>query len=114
MEQLERIKDELKGLKKVYVSGKITGMEELAALIFDNAETILSNIGLEVVNPMKLDHDHDKRWESYMRVCIKALCDCDCIYILPNYNESRGALMEIAIAKDLDIKLVYEKPSSTL
>ena len=114
MENLERIKSELKGSKLVYVSGKITGMEELAAVIFDNAETILTNLGIQSLNPMKLNHDHDKSWESYMRVCIKALCDCDCIYILPNYKESRGALMEIAIAKDLGLKLVYEQQSSTL
>jgi len=104
------MKNNLSNYKRVYISGKITGMEEEAVGIFEKTENLLKeNFGVDTINPMKLNHDHDKSWESYMRVCIKALCDCDAIYIMPNYTQSRGALMEIAIAKDLGIVEFYEQ-----
>ena len=94
--------------KKVYISGKITGMESDAEIIFSKAEEFLKKEYRAVVNPMKLNHDHDKSWESYMKVCIKALCDCDVIYLLSNYSNSKGALMELAMAKDLGLEIIYE------
>lgn len=97
--------------KTVYISGKITGMESDAEIIFSKAEDSLKKEYMAVVNPMKLNHSHDKKWESYMRVCIKALCDCDSIYLLENYSESRGALMELAVAKDLGLEIIYETKS---
>lgn len=93
--------------KTVYISGKITGMESDAEIIFSKAEEFLKKEYKEVVNPMRLNHDHDKRWESYMKVCIKALCDCDVIYLLINYSQSKGALMELAVAKDLGLEIIY-------
>jgi nucleoside 2-deoxyribosyltransferase len=94
--------------QKIYISGKISGIEEEAYKLFSKAEELLISQGYEVVNPFKLNHEHDKTWTSYMRVCIKALCDCDCIYILKNHNESKGALIEIDIAIKLKLEVVLE------
>lgn len=94
--------------KKIYISGKITGIENSAMSIFQNAETKLSEFGYSVVNPMKLNHDHDKDWHSYMRVDIKALVDCDEIYMLNNWTDSKGAILEHTIAMMLGIKPTYQ------
>jgi hypothetical protein len=93
--------------QKIYISGKISGIEAEAEKLFAQAEELLISQGYEVVNPFKLEHNHDKSWISYMRVCIIALCSCDCIYILKNHSTSKGALIEIdiAIKLGLDIKL---------
>lgn len=93
---------------KIYISGKITGIEDEARVLFEQAENELLAEGHEPVNPMKLNHEHDKRWESYMKTDIKALCDCDAIYKLPNWRDSVGATIEGFIAKLLKIP-VYEK-----
>lgn len=94
---------------KIYIAGKITGRIEEAEIEFSNAETELKEGGYEVVNPMKLPHKHDKEWRSYMRECIKALCDCDAIYLLPNWNKSEGAVIEHGLAVDLGFFRIYKE-----
>lgn len=94
--------------KKAYISGKISGIEDRAIELFEQAEKELIDLGFEPVNPMKLNHQHDLSWESYMKEDIKALCDCDSIYLLRNYSDSRGALLELAIATELKIKVIYQ------
>ena len=95
--------------QKIYISGKISGIEEQAVAIFANAELMLSKMGYEVVNPMTLNHDHDKSWNSYMRVGVKELCDCYKIFMLNNWTDSKGAIIEHTIAMYLGIDVVYEK-----
>lgn len=95
--------------KKAYISGKISGIEDRAIELFEQAEKELIDLGFEPVNPMKLNYQHDLSWESYMKEDIKALCDCDSIYLLRNYSDSKGALLELAIATELKIKVIYQK-----
>ena len=57
---------------------------------------------------MKLNHEHDKSWESYMREDLKALLDCTHIYMMKNWDTSRGAIIERNLAKDLNIEAIYE------
>lgn len=48
---------------KIYISGKITGLTHpQAESLFKQAETQLKGMysGCETVNPMKINHDHDK------------------------------------------------------
>ena len=57
----------------------------------------------KIINPMKLDHSqHDKSWEAYMKVCIIARCQCDMIAMLPNWQDSKGANVELEIATQLN------------
>lgn len=94
---------------KIYISGKITGLSlEAAETLFKSAETDLLKQGYEVVNPMTIPHDHDKTWLSYMRADIKALVDCDAIYMLRNWTESKGACTEFNLAHDLGLKIIEE------
>jgi hypothetical protein len=58
---------------------------------------------------MKLEHNHDKSWEAYMRVCIVALMSCNAIFMLSNYYQSKGAMIELALAKELGIKVFWEE-----
>lgn len=89
---------------KVYISGKITGLEtSVYESNFQKAEDLLKKFGFEPINPVKLTHDHDKSWLSFMRVDLKALLDCDAIYMLDNWEESKGAKIEYDLAKQLGI-----------
>jgi hypothetical protein len=94
--------------KKIYISGKITGLPyEKAFEKFERAENQLKAIGFEVVNPMKLDHKNALTWSDYMRTDIKALMECDNIFLLSNWRESKGAILEKQIADALDIREYY-------
>lgn len=92
---------------KYYISGKITGVESEAPVLFEQAENYLRLQGHEVINPMKLNHQHDKSWHSYMKEDIKALCDCDAIFMLTNWTDSKGAIIEHTIAMYLGFKVEY-------
>jgi nucleoside 2-deoxyribosyltransferase len=94
--------------KKIYIAGPISGRIEEAEKEFNQAEVFLNAKGYEVVNPMKLPHDHNKLWSSYMRECIFALYECDTIYMLENYRQSPGAMIERRIAMDLDMEVIYK------
>lgn len=94
--------------KKIYISGKITGIENQAPALFEAAENYLTSLGYQVINPMKLPHNHGKTWAEYMREDIKALCDCDAIYFLKNWIDSNGACIEFWLADDLHIEKFYQ------
>ena len=91
----------------VYISGKVTGLDiEIAKQSFQDAETKLIELGYEVINPLKLPNDHDKTWESYMRVCITYLTKCYAIYMLDGWENSKGANLEYYLAYELKIKVL--------
>lgn len=92
---------------KTYISGAITGTTDYMER-FERAEQLLKAQGREVVNPTKLPHNHDKTWESYMREDIKALMDCDAIYLLRRWSPSRGAWIEFKLATELGLKIEFE------
>lgn len=99
-------------MKKIYISGKITGIEQEAFEIFEKVELDLFSQGHEVINPMKLNHNHhDQSWHSYMKTDIKALCDCDEVFMLHNWTDSKGAIIEHTIAMFLGLKVVYQQAS---
>jgi len=94
--------------KKCYIAGKITGLSKKEyTKMFDDAEQKVLSLNMYPINPTKLKHEHDKSWESYMRECVAALMGCSFIYALPNYKESKGAIIEIQLAIDLKIPVIY-------
>jgi len=83
-------------------------MEEEAAKLFEQAELGLRALGFEVVNPMNLPHDHDKRWGSYMIECLTALMTCDGVFMLLDWEKSRGARIEHIFAKAHGLEIMEE------
>ena len=90
----------------VYIAGKVSGIEMEARVLFKRTEIKLLLQGHDVINPMELEHDHDKTWQSYMRECISAMMRADAIYLLPNWRESKGARIEVQLAHNLGIKIL--------
>lgn len=99
---------------KIYISGKISGIEQEAKTLFDCAEIALKLKGYEPINPMIIKHDHDLSWESYMKADLKALLDCHAIYMLKNYEDSRGAKIEFKLATDLGMKVIFQSRFSEI
>lgn len=93
-------------MSKMYISGRITGQPDFMEK-FAEAEEHLKARGFEVVNPATLTHDHGKTWGEYMIEGLKALLDCDGVYMLKGWGDSRGAKIEKRLAQDLGSKLIY-------
>ena len=93
-------------MKKIYISGKITGNPNYKA-DFEAAELALKIAGFQPVNPAEEHLPDGATWADYMRQDIKLLCDCDAIYMLNGWRESEGAKIEHKLARDLGIE-IYE------
>lgn len=91
---------------RIYIAGKITGIENEAVLKFKRAETILKGMGYEPVNPL-IENTTDT-WENYMKLGISKLLTCDGIYMLSNWMNSKGAKIEHNLAEILKLKIIYE------
>lgn len=93
---------------KIYLSGKITGNDNYLQ-DFEKAEKEMAALGFTVVNPTKIvTFDKNKKWRDYMKEDIKALVDCDAIFLLKNWRDSRGARLEYEIAHSLGLYVMRE------
>jgi nucleoside 2-deoxyribosyltransferase len=95
---------------KAYISGPITGRAKLNIDSFRQAETILQNTGHNPVVPHDLFDGYDDQtaitWEQYMKVDLKVLLDCDMVVTLPDWHDSKGANIEVDLARKLNIPVV--------
>jgi hypothetical protein len=92
----------------IYISGKISGIEEQASSLFEYAEEFLISQGYNTINPMKLKHTDLSCWKTCMKIDIKAMMDCDKIYMLSNWQTSIGAKAELKLALDLGMEVIME------
>lgn len=85
--------------KTIYLSGAISGNPDYRKE-FAYAEKELVKRGFSVVNPAR--RDGCDTWEEYMRLDIADLVTkCDAVAIVNDVTNSRGALLEITIAREL-------------
>jgi len=94
---------------KLYISGPITGVPNYQEN-FIKAEAILKQAGHNVINPCTVLLDDSATWENYMKADIPLMLACDGLAVLPGWEASAGARLEIDIAQRLNmpIKDVYE------
>ncbi|GMA57230.1 uncharacterized protein DUF4406 [Alicyclobacillus sacchari] len=89
-------------MKRVYLSGPMTGLPDLNRPAFFEAATKLRKYGHEVMNPAELC-GVDEAWTSAMRKDIRLLMDADCVVTLPGWEHSRGARLEVYVASQLEM-----------
>ncbi len=96
-------------LKKVYISGPITGTKDYLEK-FEDIETalVLIHQGVEVINPAKVNANlpESTTWEEYMRMSLCMLSMCDGIYMMEGWQQSRGATLEYAYARGMGITVL--------
>ena len=101
--------------KTIYISGKITGTDDYENR-FAIAEKKLKSDGYEVLNPVRTGKWLERylapklpTWVEYMKQDIKSMMAADCIYMLKGYRESKGARLELFLAKTLKYEIIYEE-----
>ena len=86
----------------LYLSGPMSGMPDDNYPAFHAAAKQLREAGYLVVSPAESTIPRGSPWLSFMRKDISDMVTtCDAVATLPGHENSRGATVEIALAKGL-------------
>lgn len=102
--------------KIVYIAGPMRGIPLYNFPAFDAAEARLKKRGWIVINPAELDrkngvHENtDPLPDGFLRNAMLrdtgAICTADAIALLPGWHASKGAAVELALAKLLGLEIL--------
>lgn len=83
----------------------MTGLPDLNFPAFNAAAQALRQAGFTVINPVEIDPEAGKPWATYLRADIRALCDCQGVATLPGWRKSKGARLEVHVARQLEMQV---------
>jgi hypothetical protein len=95
---------------RIYVSGPMSGKQDLNFPAFHQAAAALRAKGHKVTNPAELDAQDEGKalgWADYMRRDVIALMGCNAIAMLPGWQDSKGAQLEHHIAQTLGMAVLF-------
>jgi Domain of unknown function (DUF4406) len=87
--------------RKIYLAGKISYLpiNEVKSK-FLTYKTSLESLGHEVISPFD-NWESGKSWEEYMMIGLAKLFTCDSIFLIPGWESSKGARIELAVSREL-------------
>ena len=92
-------------LGRLYIAGPMTGLPGKNYKAFHDAAAFLRAIGYEVVSPAELSDD-ETLWHEAMEKDIAALLQCDTVVLLPGWEASKGAQLEVSIARSMRMHII--------
>lgn len=90
---------------RVYIAGPMTGMPDFNFPAFNAEAAFLRNLGFTVENPAENTLPADSTWETYLKAALRQMLTCDAVVFLPGWLGSRGARLEMFLAKKMDMDL---------
>ncbi len=96
----------MNGVSVIYTSGPMTGISNYNKPAFRAATQMLRDRGYEVECPSEVeDGGVQQDWAWYMRHCLVKLSRADAIVVLPGWDRSRGASLEVFIGTQLGLPI---------
>ncbi len=107
---------------RIYISGRTYGLEPSeASQIFGQYTQELEANGYTVQNPFRMIGEINKSrkrmgeqsWtfashrQSVLRTCIRALVNCDAIFMIPDWQKCEKSKQELEIAKTMKMPIYY-------
>lgn len=99
-----------------YISGGMTGIPEFNHPAFNAKAAELRAQGVAVINPAEHDTEcgTDQPWAFYLRRDLVLLSEhCDRIVLLPGWENSKGARLEVHVGRELGMEIVYPDGSAS-
>ncbi len=90
----------------VFLSGPMSGYKDFNYPAFQKEAAKLRALGHIVHNPAENPAPPCGTWEGYMRLSIAQLMRCKVVRLLPGWEASRGARIEVRTARDLDMMII--------
>lgn len=93
----------------LYIAGPMTGLPDLNFPAFDLAESALQTAGYSTLNPARHGGEEPgKQWIGYLARGLYDVMNADGIALLPDWETSKGARVEVTLAE------VHDKPVRAL
>lgn len=98
---------------KVYVAGKVTGLskDKILRKFYESGKTLKKD-GHTVMSPAVLVLNEGFGHEDYMHVCCAMIDVCDAVYMQKDWQDSKGARMELQYAEEHRKKILFEDEST--
>ena len=94
---------------KIYISGKVTGLPiDEVRQKFEKAESYLRELGHDPLNPLRNGLSQNHKWQDHLIADIQLLFGCEAIFMLPDWMNSRGALIEKYIAEICGFRIIFQ------
>ena len=99
---------------RLYLAGPMSGLPDFNFPAFIDAARKLREQGHDVFNPAEEDikrdgfdprHDEPKPFIHYMRHDLPAVLSCDGVATLPGWESSKGARLEVHVARECGLKI---------
>lgn len=88
----------------IYIAGPMTGHPENNYPAFHQAAKDLRAAGYHVLNPAENPQPNpNPSWQDWMRAAIAQVIQADAIALLDGYGQSKGALVEASLGRDLGL-----------
>nr|WP_321409294.1 DUF4406 domain-containing protein [uncultured Carboxylicivirga sp.] len=102
---------------RVYIIGRVGNgsvnlTDEVYKSAFDKFQRIerkLLNAGFEVRNPMKYVPRNIPSWHAAMDICLPILCQCNAVYLIEDFKNSKGGRLEYYLANELNKRLITDE-----
>ena len=93
-------------MPKAFISGAISSRMDSYKSYFDETVDHFREIYIESYNPSVIDIKTP--WAQAMEETLSQLRKCDFMYVLKNWEDSKGVKIEIEQTKKLNIPIFYE------
>ena len=97
---------------RIYVAGPMTGLPDYNYPAFNEAEAYIKGLGYETENPASAPDVvngfpyQGAPYEWYLRRAVRQVLDCDMLVYLPGSENSKGAQLEMTIARALAMPII--------
>jgi hypothetical protein len=93
-------------MTRVYIAGPMSGYPGHNFAAFNAWAAKLRETGYDVANPVDINPDATTPWNTYLKQDLSRVLQCDVVAVLPGWELSRGAKLEVEVAQAVGIATV--------